>query len=314
MRSVRPNWFRGRSARGWSIRAKIISLLAVPLVTLVVMWGLATFVTVGPGLDLVRARANLTTVAGPADALRTELQAERTPQRHLPGRDQARPGPAGRAAHPDRRRRGRVPDRGGRRHRRVRRHRGPPQRPPAPAGRADPAAQHRRPGRGGPARRPAAVHRSDPVGRPRLRVRPGEPGPGAGRPGPRPGLAGPGPRAAGPGGRPGQRGPGGRHAERHRARPDHPAHRRPAVPAVQHRAGPGGRAARRVRPTARRRGGRPVGRPGEHGRHQRQGRTAAAGGRDRLGQRLPGRDRPAAVASRRRPPTPWSSAARRPPW
>jgi signal transduction histidine kinase len=78
MRSPKPNWFRGRSTRGWSIRAKIISLLAVPLVTLVVMWGLATFVTLGPGLDLVRARTNLTAIAGPADALRSELQVERT--------------------------------------------------------------------------------------------------------------------------------------------------------------------------------------------------------------------------------------------
>ena len=78
MRAPKPHWFRGRSTRSWSIRAKIISLLLVPLTTLVVMWGLATFVTLGPGLDLVRARANLAGIAGPADALRTELQAERT--------------------------------------------------------------------------------------------------------------------------------------------------------------------------------------------------------------------------------------------
>jgi hypothetical protein len=78
MRAPKTHWFRGRSTRSWSIRAKIISLLLVPLITLVVMWGLATFVTLGPGLDLVRARANLAGIAGPADALRTELQAERT--------------------------------------------------------------------------------------------------------------------------------------------------------------------------------------------------------------------------------------------
>ena len=78
MRAPKPRWFRGRSTRSWSIRAKIISLLLVPLTTLVVMWGLATFVTLGPGLDLVRARANLSAIAGPADSLRSELEAERT--------------------------------------------------------------------------------------------------------------------------------------------------------------------------------------------------------------------------------------------
>src|SRR5687767_2998918 len=63
--------------RNWSIRAKIISLLMVPLATLVVMWILATTVTLGPGLDLVEARENLDTVGRPTQALITEIQAER---------------------------------------------------------------------------------------------------------------------------------------------------------------------------------------------------------------------------------------------
>ncbi len=63
--------------RHWSIRAKIISLLLVPLVTLVVMWGLATAVTLGPGLDLLDAQSNLDSIGRPVTALIGELQAER---------------------------------------------------------------------------------------------------------------------------------------------------------------------------------------------------------------------------------------------
>jgi signal transduction histidine kinase len=64
--------------RNWSIRAKIISLLLVPLVTLVVMWVLATAVTIGPGLDLLHAHQNLSTVGGPLQAMIAEIQTERT--------------------------------------------------------------------------------------------------------------------------------------------------------------------------------------------------------------------------------------------
>ena len=56
MRTPKPLRFRALPSRGWSIRAKIISLLLVPLITLVAMWGLATYVTLGPGLDLLQTR------------------------------------------------------------------------------------------------------------------------------------------------------------------------------------------------------------------------------------------------------------------
>ncbi|HEX6870326.1 MAG TPA: nitrate- and nitrite sensing domain-containing protein [Micromonosporaceae bacterium] len=69
--------FRAREARNWSIRAKIISLLLVPLITLVVMWALATAVTLGPGLGLIDAQTALTTVVRPAQTLLIEVQQER---------------------------------------------------------------------------------------------------------------------------------------------------------------------------------------------------------------------------------------------
>jgi hypothetical protein len=64
--------------RNWSIRAKIISLLLVPLVTLLVMWVLATAVTIGPGLDLLHAQRNLTFVGKPLQTMITAIQTERT--------------------------------------------------------------------------------------------------------------------------------------------------------------------------------------------------------------------------------------------
>jgi hypothetical protein len=63
--------------RNWPIRAKIISLLMVPLVTLIVMWLLATAVTLGPGLDLLDAQTNVDNVGRPAQALVAEVQVER---------------------------------------------------------------------------------------------------------------------------------------------------------------------------------------------------------------------------------------------
>jgi signal transduction histidine kinase len=63
--------------RSWSLRAKIISLLLVPLATLVAMWGLATAVTLGPGLDLLDAQSDLDNIAAPGQRLVAELQAER---------------------------------------------------------------------------------------------------------------------------------------------------------------------------------------------------------------------------------------------
>jgi signal transduction histidine kinase len=64
--------------RNWSIRAKIISLLLVPLVALVVMWILATAVTVGPGLDLLHAQSNVNTIGTPVAHLIGQIQAERS--------------------------------------------------------------------------------------------------------------------------------------------------------------------------------------------------------------------------------------------
>src|SRR5829696_6395260 len=63
--------------RNWSLRAKIISLLLVPLTTLVVMWALATAVTLGPGLDLLDAQSDLDNIAHPGQAFVAELQVER---------------------------------------------------------------------------------------------------------------------------------------------------------------------------------------------------------------------------------------------
>jgi signal transduction histidine kinase len=63
--------------RNWSIRAKVISLLMIPLVTLVGMWALATYVTIGPGLDLLRAQTRLDAIERPGAALLAEVQAER---------------------------------------------------------------------------------------------------------------------------------------------------------------------------------------------------------------------------------------------
>ncbi len=69
--------FRSESSRSWSLRAKIISLLLVPLITLVVMWALATAVTLGPGLDLLDAESNVENIGRPAQAVVADLQAER---------------------------------------------------------------------------------------------------------------------------------------------------------------------------------------------------------------------------------------------
>jgi signal transduction histidine kinase len=64
--------------RNWPIRAKIVSLLLVPLIALIVMWVLATAVTLGPGLDLLATRNTNETTAKPAQALVGALQTERT--------------------------------------------------------------------------------------------------------------------------------------------------------------------------------------------------------------------------------------------
>src|SRR5687768_5241708 len=83
LHSCRPSACRSPPGRGvmrtrnWPIRAKIISLLMIPLVALIVMWLLATAVTLGPGLDLLATRNTVATIARPAQNLATEVQAER---------------------------------------------------------------------------------------------------------------------------------------------------------------------------------------------------------------------------------------------
>jgi signal transduction histidine kinase len=68
---------RPAATRRWSIRSKIVAVLLVPLVTLVMMWALTTWVTLGPGLNLLDAQNNLDNVGKPSQALIAELQAER---------------------------------------------------------------------------------------------------------------------------------------------------------------------------------------------------------------------------------------------
>jgi signal transduction histidine kinase len=63
--------------RNWSIRAKIVSLLLVPLITLIAMWALATAVTVRPGLDLLDAQNNVDNIGHPAEVLVNQVQQER---------------------------------------------------------------------------------------------------------------------------------------------------------------------------------------------------------------------------------------------
>ena len=63
--------------RNWSIRSKIIALLLVPLITLVVLWGFATSLTVPPALNLLNAQTNSDYVGLPGEALITALQRER---------------------------------------------------------------------------------------------------------------------------------------------------------------------------------------------------------------------------------------------
>jgi signal transduction histidine kinase len=68
---------RPQTVRTWSIRAKIIAVFLVPLVTLIGMWALASAVTLEPGLNLLDAQNNLENIGRPAQAVVVELQAER---------------------------------------------------------------------------------------------------------------------------------------------------------------------------------------------------------------------------------------------
>ncbi|HET6531273.1 MAG TPA: nitrate- and nitrite sensing domain-containing protein [Actinoplanes sp.] len=63
--------------RNWSIRTKIIALIAVPLAALLALWIFATSLTIGPALNLLSAQTLLDTVGRPGDVLVGELQKER---------------------------------------------------------------------------------------------------------------------------------------------------------------------------------------------------------------------------------------------
>ncbi|MBX6750680.1 MAG: nitrate- and nitrite sensing domain-containing protein [Micromonosporaceae bacterium] len=61
----------------WSIRSKLVAVLAVPVVAMVVLWVVATWVTLAPGLALLDARDSVDAVGRPAQTLIAALQEER---------------------------------------------------------------------------------------------------------------------------------------------------------------------------------------------------------------------------------------------
>jgi signal transduction histidine kinase len=65
------------TTRNWSIRSKIIALIAVPLAALLALWIFATTLTIGPALNLLSAQTLLDTVGNPGQVLVGELQRER---------------------------------------------------------------------------------------------------------------------------------------------------------------------------------------------------------------------------------------------
>jgi signal transduction histidine kinase len=68
---------RWNLTRTWSLRRKIIVLFTAPLVTVLMMWTLATWVTLRPGLALLDAQTTVDNVGRPAQALIAALQDER---------------------------------------------------------------------------------------------------------------------------------------------------------------------------------------------------------------------------------------------
>jgi signal transduction histidine kinase len=64
-------------SRNWSIRSKIIALVAVPVLTLLAQWIFVTTLNAGPVLSLMSAQTLLHNVADPGTALTTDLQKER---------------------------------------------------------------------------------------------------------------------------------------------------------------------------------------------------------------------------------------------
>ena len=68
-----PKW----RIRSWSIRAKIITLLLPPLVSLFALWIFATILTTGSAIALLATQTNYEQAGKPADAVVVELQRER---------------------------------------------------------------------------------------------------------------------------------------------------------------------------------------------------------------------------------------------
>ena len=64
-------------SRNWSIRSKIIAMVAVPLAALLALWIFATSVTAGPALDLLGARDTVNKLGDPGMRLISQLQRER---------------------------------------------------------------------------------------------------------------------------------------------------------------------------------------------------------------------------------------------
>ncbi|MDG4820429.1 nitrate- and nitrite sensing domain-containing protein [Asanoa sp. WMMD1127] len=65
------------NTRSWSIRSKIISLVAVPIAALTALWIFATTLTLGPALSLLSAQGLLDDVGRPGENVVAELQQER---------------------------------------------------------------------------------------------------------------------------------------------------------------------------------------------------------------------------------------------
>ncbi|WIM97531.1 nitrate- and nitrite sensing domain-containing protein [Actinoplanes oblitus] len=64
-------------SRNWSIRSKIIAMVAVPLAALLALWVFATAATAGPAMDLLNARDVVLRMGDPGLQLIAQLQRER---------------------------------------------------------------------------------------------------------------------------------------------------------------------------------------------------------------------------------------------
>ncbi|MFK3983724.1 nitrate- and nitrite sensing domain-containing protein [Micromonospora sp. NPDC050397] len=77
------------NSRTWTIRSKIIALVAVPIAALLALWIFATLLTVEPATRLLSAQSLLDNMGRPGTAVVEELQAERRLSiRYLAGGDQ----------------------------------------------------------------------------------------------------------------------------------------------------------------------------------------------------------------------------------